>query len=119
MKSRNTVWRYATLFVAALLILNPEWIELALFIDAVGLEVFIMLLEVQILAIVGALFETRIKPILQSLKRLNQNICMPHLIKNLRNDPGFLLLALPKPAAFMHLLVLSAAAPMILNLGIT
>ncbi|MCG8489716.1 MAG: hypothetical protein MI756_19765 [Chromatiales bacterium] len=105
--------------MAALLILNPEWIELALFIDAVGLEVFIMLLEVQILAIVGALFKTRIKPILQSLKQRCPNICMPNLMKNLRNDPGFLLLAVPRPAAFMHLLVLSAAAPMILNLEIT
>jgi len=37
-------------------------LSIALFIDAVGLEVFLMLLEIQLVAMLGGLLNSKVKP---------------------------------------------------------
>ncbi|MCU7941511.1 MAG: hypothetical protein KZQ87_02430 [Candidatus Thiodiazotropha sp. (ex Cardiolucina cf. quadrata)] len=49
LKMRSKAWKYATTIVVVFIIFNPEMIELALFIDAIGLELFLMLFEMQML----------------------------------------------------------------------
>jgi len=39
-KWKSKLWKYATAFIVVLIILNPEIIELALFVDAVGRKCF-------------------------------------------------------------------------------
>jgi len=70
MKWKNNTWRYATAFVVTLILLNPEMADLALFIDAAGLDLILLLLEVQILAISGALLNTFVNPCFKKIKRL-------------------------------------------------
>ncbi|MES9828233.1 MAG: hypothetical protein ABW201_08215 [Candidatus Thiodiazotropha sp.] len=57
MQMISAAWKYATALAAALIVLNPEMIELALFVDAIGLELFLMQLEIQVAAIICALLE--------------------------------------------------------------
>jgi hypothetical protein len=54
---KRKLWKYATVTVAVLFALNPEAVSFALFIDAIGLETIVMLLEMQFLAVVSAFFD--------------------------------------------------------------
>ncbi len=65
---KSKIWKYATVLVVILIIFNPEMSELAIFVDAVGLEVFLMLLEIQLLAILSVFFNCKIVPIYTYLK---------------------------------------------------
>lgn len=105
---KNKAWKFATIFVVLLVLLNPELIELALFIDAIGLESFLMLLEMQILAMISALF-IKSKNLLTHLKYFCLRHIRPVLWKNIRKVADNLLLVTHSPAILMHMLVFSAA----------
>ena len=115
MNLKNKVWKYATAIVVALIILNPEMIELALFIDAIGLEMFLMLLEIQIMAILGALLNNKIKPALTNLKYFIENHVLGIPLKRIIEKPGCLVFAVPSQATLMHMLVFSAAVGVVFN----
>ena len=115
MNWKDKVWKYATFFVVVLIIFNPEMVELALFIDAVGLEMFLMLLEIQVLAILGAFFRTRIKPIFTYIKGLCTRNALTFSWKNIKKKPETLMLVMPGPATLMHMLVFSVAIGVALN----
>lgn len=112
---RNKVWQYVTALVVLLIILNPEMAELALFIDAIGLEMFLMLLKVQVITILSGLFNSKIKPGCIYVKHL----CLSHLPidlwKNIIEKPENLWLAVPSPAMLMNTLVITAAIGIALN----
>jgi hypothetical protein len=114
MNRRSAAWKYATLIVVLLIVLNPEAAELALFIDAIGLEMFLMLLEVQLITIFGMVFRDKIKPLIVSTHRhFSRCFSMYSWCSTLQN-PKSLLLASPSPAALMQLLVLWAAMGVVL-----
>lgn len=106
MKLKDKVWNYATVIVLLLVILNPEMAELALFIDAVGLEIFLMLLEVQVVVMFSVFFNSKIKPAYIYVK----NICLRFLPiiswNNIKEKPDSVMLAVPSPAMLMNLLVI-------------
>jgi hypothetical protein len=112
---KNKVWKYATAVVVGLIILNPELVELALFIDVIGLEVFLMLLEIQVAAILGVLFNTRIKSILAYIKRILSKQVQGISWKDILENPKCLLLVVPDETALMHTLVFSAILAVVLN----
>lgn len=95
MKLKDRAWKYATALVVFLIILNPELIQLALFIDAIGLELLLMLFEVQVVAMFSALFRYRIQPVSGFLVKLKQG-------------SGYFLFAVSPQSIFMQMLVLSA-----------
>jgi hypothetical protein len=64
----NNLWKYATLCVVVIIFLNPEMIELALFIDAIGLEMFIMLLEIQVLIMLCEILNRKIRPMFEFIE---------------------------------------------------
>jgi hypothetical protein len=64
MKIIDWFWKVLTLIIIGLLMLNPEFIVMSAFIDAVGLEMFSLLIEVQIISVVGFYFHNWIKPVL-------------------------------------------------------
>jgi len=115
MKVKNKIWRYATVFVVIFLILNPEMAELSVFINAIGLDIFILLLQVQILTISGMLFPTKIKQFYSYLKYQLTNNILGYSFTNIKNEPKIGLLIIPSQAAVMHMLVLSALLGTIIN----
>lgn len=112
---KDKVWKLATAFVVVLIVFNPEMVELALFIDAVGLEIFLMLLEIQVLAILGAFFNTRIKPIFTYVKHLYTRNILTFSWNNIMEKPETLILVVPSTVTLMHILVFSAAIGIALN----
>jgi len=54
--------------------LNPEFIVMSGFIDAIGLEMFSLLIEVQIISVVGYYFQNWIKPVLMPFYSYFQKI---------------------------------------------
>jgi hypothetical protein len=107
-KFKDKAWKYATAVVVVLIILNPEMIELALFIDAVGLEMFLILFEVQVLVIMGALLNNKIKPAISSLKLFVKKHLLYDYSRNFKAGTESLIISVPSEAALMHLLVVSA-----------
>jgi len=112
---KNRIWKYATVFVVVLIIFNPEMIELALFIDAVGLEMFIMLLEVQVVAILSAFLNKNIRPALNFIKLSYTRYFHPLAWKNIKETPVSLGFAAQSPAILMCSLVLSAFTGIVNN----
>ena len=109
MNWKEKVWKYATVFVVVFIILNPEMAELAIFIDVVGLEMFILLLEVQAFAIVSTLIFTPIKSFLTYTKHMRVKYFQWFTWKNIKEAPGCLMLATQSQAILMYILVFSAA----------
>ncbi|MCG7903592.1 MAG: hypothetical protein JAY60_14350 [Candidatus Thiodiazotropha weberae] len=102
MKIKPRIWKALTLFVIVVLILNPETYGLAVFIDAVGLEIFMLMVELQIVALFGVFFHTSIKPALTYIRRFRLSYEVFHSSSI-------------APAAMMHLLVFSSALPFVIS----
>ncbi len=115
MNLKGKIWKYATAFVVVLIILNPEMAELALFIDAIGLEMFLMLLEAQVLAIIGVFINENIKPAYAFMKHL----CLkyrPIISWNfIKEESKGLILVVPGPVILMNILVVLVTIGIVLN----
>ena len=74
-----------------------------------------MLLEVQLLAILGMFFNTKIKPIFSYVTNLYSKHFLTFSWKNIKEHPENLMLAVPSPAALMNTLVILVALCIILN----
>ncbi|MBT2988356.1 MAG: hypothetical protein AB2531_03345 [Candidatus Thiodiazotropha sp.] len=107
MKFKEKVWKYATVIVVLLVLLNPEMAELALFIDAVGLEMFLMLLEVQIVVMFSLFFNTTIKSAYIYVKNLFLKLLPILSWESIKENPGNLILVVPSPAILMNVMVVS------------
>ncbi|MCP4408556.1 MAG: hypothetical protein GY807_12485 [Gammaproteobacteria bacterium] len=116
MNWKSKIWKYVTAFVIVLIILNPEIVELALFVDAVGMDMFLMLLEIQVLAILGTLFNTKIKPVIAYVKYFYTRHILVFSWKHIKEEPESLMLVVPtSPATLMYMLVCSAAIGIAFN----
>lgn len=99
------MWQVTTTIIVLLFLLNPELAQVGLFIDAVGLELFMMMLEVQLLAVIAIFLSSSIKPLIQIYRRLTEVMSSSHF----RYTPMLAVLLLPSPAILMHSLVISSA----------
>lgn len=115
MKWKNIFWKGLTIFIVTLIIFNPETLQLALFIDAVGLDLFLMLLEVQIFSLLGLFINTRIKPLYTYLINFYSQHFQLISWKSIKETPDILMLVVPGPAILMSMLVFSAAISIIFN----
>jgi len=115
MNLKNKLWKYATLCLVVIIILNPEMVGLALFIDAIGLEMFIMLLEVQVLAILSAILNNKIRPMFEFIKLYYSRNFPFFTWKSMKESPESLTYAAQSPATLMYLLVFSAVVGVVLN----
>ncbi|MCH1930955.1 hypothetical protein L9G16_12230 [Shewanella sp. A25] len=70
--THKKIWKLFTAVVVTILLfaLTPELRLLGLFIDGIGLDAFLLLLEVQFLAIAIMLYQERLKPFLLQLMKL-------------------------------------------------
>ncbi|MGH1539945.1 MAG: hypothetical protein ACRBHB_05965 [Arenicella sp.] len=105
MNWKNKIWKYATALVTLILIMNPEMIELAILIDAIGLETFFLLIEVQLLALSSYLFQTTIKPTVNFLKNSLRCFLILPSWNQIKENPSIISFASPSAASFMCLLV--------------
>lgn len=64
--------KIAGFLVVTSLLLNPEFMVLGLFIDGIGFELFLMLLEVQIVAMFGYYFQHWFKPVAKPIYKFIQ-----------------------------------------------
>lgn len=112
---KNTVWKFASAFVVMFLVLNPEMVHLAIFIDAIGLQMFLMLLDVQVLAILGAIVNTKIKPILAYARHLCAHHFLTFSWRNIKEKAESLMLVAPSQATIMCMLAFSAAIGIVPN----
>ncbi|WP_019028308.1 hypothetical protein [Colwellia piezophila] len=72
MNLRKSSWKIAGFLLVTFLLLKPELIPLALFIDGIGLELFVLLLEVQALAVFGYYFHNWFKPVAKPIYKFIQ-----------------------------------------------
>lgn len=114
MNSQSIIWKYATGFVVILIMLNPELIQLALFIDAVGLELFLMLFELQLIILFSAIINNRFIIPLKDIKHCTINR-ISTTWRQVIHGPGYLILSAPSQATIMHFLVFSAMLNIYLN----
>jgi hypothetical protein len=115
MKLKDKVWNYATVIVLLLVMLNPEMAELACFIDAVGLEIFLMLLEVQVVVIFSVFFNSKIKPAYIYVKNISLRFLPIISWNNIKEKPESIMLAVPSPAILMNFLVILTLLGTIFN----
>jgi len=115
MNWKGRFWKYVTAIVVVLILLNPETVHFAIFLDAVGLDIFLMLIEVQILAVIGAVLSYYFKPVQAYLKLICLHRAQTFSLSNFRELPRTLALVTPSQATIMHMLVFSAAIGIALN----
>jgi hypothetical protein len=115
MKWKNKLFRYALSVFVVLLFLNPETVQFAIFLDAVGLDIFLMLLEVQILAILGTVLFNYIDPIRSYFFVIYRRITQ-RSGSRFQEQPQVLLLFVPCQATVMHMLVFSAVIASVINM---
>nr|WP_275659404.1 hypothetical protein [Shewanella insulae] len=103
------MWKLFTLVFIGFLLVNSELVGLAMFIDAVGLELFLMLLEVQLIAVFGFYFNSWFKPILlpiyKKIQKLDPYFFIPKY-QHVKQVPALFFHAIP---GFMLLMVGSLA----------
>jgi len=115
MNWKYNIWKFLAAFVVVLIILNPETVQLAFFIDAIGLEMFLMLLEIQFLVTLGLFFTTYIKPVFLYFTGMYSRHFLSFSWKTIKEKPEILMLTVPSPATLMHMLVLVAIIEIITN----
>lgn len=115
MNIKHNIWKYATLLCVILLFLLPEFVQLALFIDAAGLEIFVLLLEIQVIAILretismhkNRKFEFYNSAGSRLIRALAEQIMLQELKTFTITGQG--------PATVMHLLVIAGIAGTIIQ----
>lgn len=106
MKFKKSFWKYSTFLLILMLSLNPAspLFTLGLIIDAVGLEMFLLLIKIQFITLASFYFHTYCKPILKPVYRFIQKFdryffiptksCIKQYPAILCHSiPGFMLLA--------------------------
>jgi len=89
------------------LMLNPETIHIALLIDGAGLEVIIILLQIQLASIVLFIRKNYIRPGVKFLAGFRAHSFFLHPWRDIFDKPTLIGFALPSAATGMYLLVVS------------
>lgn len=109
MKCRRRIWGCATAVVVVLLMLNPEYVELALLVDAIGLELFVLLIQVQMVVTIGAFVDKTMQAVRRMCICRRVHEFLGFSVDQLKMERGMLMLAVPGQATLIHLSVLAAA----------
>jgi hypothetical protein len=101
MNLKNGLWKYATLCVVVIIMLNPEFMGPALSVDAIGFDMLIMLLEGQALALLSAILNNNIWPMFEFIK-IYYSRNFPLLAwKNIKETPKKFTYTAQSPATLM------------------
>ena len=105
MNLKKSSWKIASLLVVFFFLLKPEFMILGVFIDGMGLELFVLLLEVQAVAVFGYFFQSWVKPAVKPLYQLIQkfdpyffiptkNVVAKYPIVFVHAIPGFIMFSI-------------------------
>ena len=98
MNLKKSLWKVLTFMAVMFFLFRPEYMALGLFIDAIGLDIFLMLLEVQFIAVSGYYVQNWLKPIFKpvyiSIKKVDPYFFIPTR-KVVTKIPSILLHAVP------------------------
>lgn len=103
----------ATLIVVVFA-LNPETLELALFINAVGFDMYVLLLEIQILAAVGLLLQFYLTPVFRFFLGFSMHTFIIPSWGQIKHDPASIAFAFP-PGAILVFLVFAGTIRAVLS----
>lgn len=90
--------------VVVVLLLNVETIELALFINAIGVDVFLLLVEVQLIALLVASYHWTIKPVVNFFLGFSTHPFIFPTWSTVKSYPGAIAFVFPPGAVVMFLL---------------
>jgi hypothetical protein len=108
MNIKKWIWKIVTISVICVLLLNPELVSLAVLVDAVGLDLLLLLIEVQIVAVSGYYFQTWFKPILMPAYKLLGKVD-PYFFIPTRTSVAKYPMILCHAVPFLILLIIGAA----------
>lgn len=74
MSFKKTFWKYTTVLIVFILMLNPTLMPLGVFIDAIGLDMLLLVAELQFVAVYGYYFQTWCKPVLKPIYSFIQKV---------------------------------------------
>ena len=89
--------------IIAFFALNPETLELAFFINAVGFDVYLLLLEIQLLAMGGLFVQYAIRPILNFFLGFSMHSFIMPSWNEIKDSPKRLAHAFPPGMVLMSL----------------
>ena len=112
--NKKNVWKLLTFGVVFLLMISvsSEVRLLGIFIEAVGLDMFVLLFEVQLLAIFLALYNRLVRPVLRRVNRIFERIDPYYFV------PSVVMIR-KCPAMFMHSVPLLVPCYLIIFLGMS
>lgn len=92
---RQNAWKFLTTAVVLVFALNPEMIPFALFVDAVGIEVLLLLLELQLLTMFVWPLYARITGGMRLVHRMLVTVGSPATLMQLLVIIAFVMQTLP------------------------
>lgn len=112
--NRNKLWKVLTFIVVLFLLMSvaPEARILGLLIDGIGLDLLLLLLEIQIMALVVALFHYKLKPCLFWLDKIFRKLDPYYFVSSCRvikSYPPILLHCVPFLVCFYLIIVVGAS----------
>lgn len=106
----NKLRRWLAVLLFVILLLNIETLELAVFMQAVGVDVFVLLLELQLLAAGGLVLRQVLHPFFGFFLGFSMHPYITPNWRRLRRDPASLGFAFPPGALMMFALFCTVAA---------
>lgn len=105
MNLKKSSWKVSSFLLVIFFLLEPEFVAFAVLLDGISLEFFVLLLEVQAIAVFGYYFQTWFKPIAKpvykSIQKLDPYFFIPtksvvaqYPIMFVHAIPGFILFSI-------------------------
>lgn len=105
MNFKKSSWKISGFLLVIFLLLEPEFVFFGVLLDGIGLEFFVLLLEVQVIAVLGYYFQIWFKPIAKpvykSIQKLDPYFLIPtksvvtqYPIMLVHAIPGFILFSI-------------------------
>jgi len=115
MKLNFTFYKILGVLVVIFLLLNPETIPLALFIDAIGIDLFMLLIGSQILSFGSANFRNLMRTSASFIQGFASHTWLRPQRHTVAQNPAALLFAIPSGAALVQLLCITTLADITLR----
>jgi len=96
-----------TVVVVTVLLMNPETVQLAVFINAVGLDMFLLMVEVQVAALMMSFYKSKVAAGVFYIIRACFGVhCLPAW-QRIKREPTLLLYSLPSAVSCIQLMVIT------------
>ena len=108
MELKSKAWKIGAAVTVSIFALDPELIGLALIIDAMGLDLFLLLLEIQTVTLISVYLNSSLKRVFNKAKVTLQPLYSVLNSRRLTKHSNHHILATPGEMTLMHGLAISA-----------